>query len=105
MLSPARPSRSSRGAIVATACLALLGGTASTAQSDPVGPSVCPTPFTAQTLEDALVRYAGFYTEEEIRAGFAGRDRNVNGIVCGKPFQKDRLFPLQNLRDDNTGGP
>ena len=35
----------------------------------------------------------------------ASHDLNVNGAVCGKPFQKDRYFPLRNLRDDQTGGP
>ena len=64
---------------------------------------VCPAAFTAQTLDDALVRYAGAYTEEEIRDGFAFHDVDGNGIVCGKPFQKDRYYPLQNLRDDLTG--
>ena len=106
MPSFVRQSRPSRGVVAGMACLALLGATASAAQSARNGPPpVCPAAFTAQTLEDALVRYAGAFTEEEIRAGFASHDLNVNGIVCAKPFQKDRFFPLQNLRDDHTGGP
>ena len=99
VLSFDRPSRSTRGVVAATACLVWLGAAASAAQSAD-GPPVCPDSYTAQTLEENLVRYAGFYTEQEIRDGFASRDRNGNGIVCGKPFQKDRYYPLQNLRDD-----
>ena len=51
-------------------------------------------------LSRILVRYAGVYTEQEITEGFAVLDRNGNDIVCGKPFQKDRYYPLQNIRDD-----
>ena len=43
------------------------------------------------------------WTEHEIREGFTSRDRNGNGEVCGKPLQKDRYYPLQNLRDDLPG--
>lgn len=87
--------------MVAATCAVLLGSTASAAQSDPNGPPVCPYGFSAQTLEDALVRYGGSFTEEEIRAGFAGHDVNANGIICGKPYSPfDKAFPLQNLRDD-----
>ena len=34
------------------------------------------------TLEQALVRYAGYFTEERIRAGFDLRDSNDNGYFC-----------------------
>jgi hypothetical protein len=45
----------------------------------PNGPPVFPAAFSAQTLEDALIRYAGAFTEEQIRAGFAEHDLNDNG--------------------------
>ena len=99
-MSLAQPSRSIRFAVAATACVVWVGATASGAQA---ANPVCPAAFTAQTLDDALVRYAGAYTEQEIRDGFAFHDVDGNGIVCGKPFQKDRYYPLQNLRDDLTG--
>ena len=102
MLSFDRMSPASRGFVAATACAVWLGAAAPAAQSAG-GPPVCPTPYAPQTLEENLVRYAGFYTEQEIRDGFASRDRNSNGIVCGKPFQKDRYYPLQNIRDDLPG--
>ena len=28
------------------------------------------------------MRYAGFYTEQEIRSNFAALDTNGNGIIC-----------------------
>jgi len=34
-------------------------------------------------LEYVLQRYAGYYTEEEIRSNFAAHDVNGNGLLCG----------------------
>ena len=83
--------------MAATACAALLGSSAS-AQSASNGPPVCPLGFSAQTHEDALVRSAGSYTEQEIRAGFAGHDVNANGVICAKPVRRwDKAFPLQRI--------
>jgi hypothetical protein len=63
-------------------------------------PPACPTAFGTWTLEEGLVRYAGFYTEEELRAGFAEIDRNGNGIICYMRPADDRFYPQQNLIDD-----
>jgi hypothetical protein len=90
-------SRPCRGVLAATACVALLGVTAAAAHSTP---PQCPTPFGTWTLEEGLVRYAGFYTEEEIRSGFAALDRNGNGIICYLRPADDREYPLQVLIDD-----
>lgn len=49
------------------------------------------------TLEQALVRYAGYYTEEQIRAGFDDKDSNDNGYFCYRidsVQQLDRFYPL-----------
>jgi hypothetical protein len=99
MLS-ALQSRPRRGGLAATACVALIGATASAAHSNP---PECPPPFGTWTLEEGLVRYAGFYTEEEIRAGFAGVDRNGNGVICSsiRPAD-DRFYPLQIVVDDHV---
>lgn len=106
MLSSLRQSRPRRGLVAAAACAALLGATAPGAQSAPNDPPVCPPAYTVQTLEDALVRYAGFQTEREIRSGFAEHDVNGNGIVRARPFARDRFFPLQLILDDlSTKGP
>jgi hypothetical protein len=79
----------------------LLGSPASAAPSAPNGPPVCPLGFSIQTAEDALLRYGGSYTEQEIRAGFAEHDVNGNGFICGKPISRwDKAFPLQWIRDD-----
>ena len=101
MLSSFRRSRA-RYRLVAATCAVLLGSTASAAQADPNGPPErCPLGFSAQTLEEVLVRYGGSFTEEEIRAAFAGHDSNANGIICGKPVSRfDKAFPLQIIRDD-----
>ena len=60
------------------------------------------------TLDQAFVHYAGVYTEEEIRAGFAGHDKNGNGLICRKqppPAQEGGMFfPLQILKDDLPHG-
>ena len=60
------------------------------------------------TLDQALVHYAGFYTEAEIRAGFAGMDKNGNGLVCRTqppPYEEGgKHFPLQIIRDDLPRG-
>jgi hypothetical protein len=102
MLSSLRQSRPRRGLVAATACVILLGASASGAQSAPSDPAFCLPTFTAQTLQDALVRYAGFITDQEIRSGFAEHDVNGNGIVCGRPYARDRFFPLQTILDDRT---
>ena len=101
MLSLTQRSRSIRFVVAATACVVWLGATASGAQAS--NPAAVRPRIPLKTLDDALVRYAGAYTEQEIRDGFAFHDVDGNGIVCGKPFQKDRYYPLQNLRDDLTG--
>jgi hypothetical protein len=96
-----------RSLLAALATLALvlgLSGPAAAANAKPV----CPPGYFEGTitLDQALVHYAGFYTEEEIRAGFAGHDRNGNGLVCRKqppPF-KDKFFPLYLLIDDLARG-
>ena len=62
MLSSVRPSRPCRGLVVATTCAALLGATASVAQSTPNGPPICQPGATLQDLEYVLQRYAGYYT-------------------------------------------
>ncbi len=47
------------------------------------------------TLEKALVHYAGHYTEEAIRTGFALHDINGNGYFCYKINPPDgRYLPL-----------
>ena len=46
------------------------------------------------TLADALVRYAGYYTVDEILTGFAAHDVNSNGFWCFKLAPDDRYFPL-----------
>ena len=85
--------------MAATACADLLGATASTAHSKP---PQCPPPFGTWTVEQGLVRYAGYYTEEELRSGFAALDRNGNGIICYFRPANDRFYPLQNFVDDHV---
>jgi hypothetical protein len=100
MLSALHSPRPSRGVVAATACVVLLGATASAAQSAPNKAPECPPPFGTWTVEQGLVRYAGFYTEQEIRSGFAELDTNGNGIICFMRPADDRFFPLQLLIDD-----
>lgn len=90
-------SRPRRGALAATACVVLLGATASAAHAK--SPQ-CPTAFGTWTVEEGLVRYAGYYTEEELRAGFAALDTNGNGVICYMRPADDRAYPLQVLIDD-----
>jgi hypothetical protein len=86
-------------------CAALLGVTAASAQSDPSGPPVCGVGwYGTMTFEDALVRYAGYYTEQEIIDGFAARDVNGNGFVCVNRPAFDRNAPLQFILDDVEKG-
>ena len=112
MLSSVRPSRPCRKLVVATTCAALLGATASAAQSTPNGPPdstpngppICQPGATLQDLDYILQRYAGYYTEQEIRSGFAANDVNGNGLICGKPFAHEQHFPLQQIHDDRIEG-
>ena len=100
MLSSVRSQRPRRGVVATTACIALLGATAAAAQARSGGPSVCPAAYGIWTLEDGLVRYAGYLTEQEIRDGFAEHDANGNGILCNKIWAHDRFYPFQLLFDD-----
>lgn len=103
MLSSVRSQRPRRGVVATTACIALLGATASAAQASSTAPPVCPPPNDIWTLEDGLVRYAGYLTEEEIRSGFAEHDVNGNGILCRMILAYDRFYPFQLLFDDLEG--
>lgn len=100
MLSSVRSQRPRRGVVATTACIALLGATASAAQASPDAAPVCPDAYGIWTLEDGLVRYAGYLTEQEIRSGFAEHDANGNGILCNKIWAHDRFYPFQLLLDD-----
>jgi hypothetical protein len=76
----------------ATACVALLTATASTASGAPKEPLGCPTGFgPALTLEQAIQLplfqeglEAGLFTEADLAAGFASFDINGNGLLCFK---------------------
>jgi hypothetical protein len=59
---------------------------------------------TLQDLEYILQRYAGYYTEQEIRSNFAAHDVNGNGLLCGKPFAHEQHFPRQQIHDDRIEG-
>jgi hypothetical protein len=54
------------------------------------------------TVDQALVFYGGFFTEDEIREAFAGHDLNGNGIVCRKhpPAFDMAIAPVNLLIDD-----
>jgi len=92
-----------RCGLVAATCLVLLGSTASAAQSEPVKPPGCPHGFTAQTVEDAIVRLAGVVSEEDVRAAYAEIDVNGNGVTCVKPFSShDKRAPFLHVRDDQA---
>ena len=63
------------------ACVALLAVPAASAEATSPGPPDCPVGFPGvMTLADALVRYEGYYTVEEIHTGFASHDLNGNGF-------------------------
>ena len=102
MLSSLRSPRPRLGVVATTACIALLGATASAAQASSNGPPVCPASFGIWTLEQGLVRYAGYLTEQEIRDGFAAHYVNGNWIICNKIWAHDRFYPFQQLIDDLT---
>jgi hypothetical protein len=81
--------------------LALTTGAAHAAPTD----ILCPGGYDVMTLDYALVRYAGFFTPEEIAAGFDWHDVNDNGIVCRKVPGPDPFYPFQVLLDDlSTNG-
>jgi len=84
--------------VAITVLAALAGTTAGAAQSATVGPLSCPPGVSSiMTLADALVRYDGYYTVEEIHTGFASHDKNGNGYTCYKLLADDRFFPLVNF--------
>jgi hypothetical protein len=85
---------------------ALLGATASAAESDP--PTCPPGYLGVMTLDDALVFYASGYTDAEIRAGFALHGLNGNGIICRQhppAFDLERFAPSNLVIDDLATGP
>ena len=90
-----------RGGLIAAIALgALVGSPAAT----PADPPACPPGFPLiMTLPDALVRYDGYYTVEEIYTGFADHDKNSNGYWCYQFSPDDRFFPVLFLRDDLEG--
>jgi hypothetical protein len=92
-----------RGVAVLAATVSLVMGSATSAGAEPgpgpTGPPMdCPhgLPY-KMTLEYALVRYAGYYTGEQIRAGFDGHDANDNGYACyhkDPPAAEAIFYPL-----------
>ena len=91
-------SLASRRIAVAMTMLVAVAGTGGAAQSATVRPLSCPPGVSSlMTLADALVRYDGYYTVEEIHTGFASHDRNGNGYTCYKLLAHDRFFPLVNF--------
>jgi hypothetical protein len=91
--------------VMLVCCAVFAAISAPGAIADPKGPPTCPPGYdlSPMTLDQALVLYAGYFTEEEIRAGFAGHDANGNGIVCRKhppAFDLERFLPLNLLIDD-----
>ena len=90
---------------VMLAALAIaLGLTTGAAHATPRD-SLCPGGYDVMTLEDALDRYAGFFTPDEIAVGFDWHDVNDNGIVCRKVPGPDPFYPFQVLLDDlSTNG-
>ena len=74
--------------------------TAAAAHATPNGPPLCPGGYEPMTLEDAFVRYAGYFSPDEIAAGFDWHDVNDNGIVCRKVPGPDPFYPFQVLLDD-----
>ena len=91
-----------RGVALFAATVALAMGSATSATAEarpgPTGPPMnCPAGMQGKmTLEQALVRYAGYYTEEQIRAAFDDHDVNDNGYFCYRidPMHLDRFYPL-----------
>jgi hypothetical protein len=90
-----------RGCLIAASALVALVGTPAATPADP--PTCHPGFPLVMTLSDALVRYDGYYTVEEIRAGFADHDKNGNGYWCYRLSPDDKFFPLVFFRDDLEG--
>ena len=94
---------STRGAAIVTATVAMVIGSAASAAAEP-GPGPTRPPMDCphglphkMTLEYALERYAGYYTEEQIRAGFDRNDSNDNGYYCYRldpPAAAELFYPL-----------
>jgi len=72
--------------MAAVLTVAVVGGMISADSAvagEPVGPPACPVgQSSTMTLDQALVRYAGYVPEEQIREAFADYDENGNGFVC-----------------------
>ena len=93
------------GHAILVSLAAALTLTAGAAHAGPEGQPLCPGGYDVMTLEYALVRYAGYFTPDEIAAGFDWHDVNDNGIVCRKVPGPDPFYPLQVLMDDlSTNG-
>jgi hypothetical protein len=88
-------SRAGRGLVVATATLVILTAPALATPSAPPNLPACPGGFPyVMTLPDALARYAGYYTVEEIYAGFALHDKNGHGFWCYKLHPDEGNYPF-----------
>ena len=92
----ATPTMTRRAGPLFAACVLVMGFASSARAQQSPGPPACPPGFPlTMTLDHALVRYAGYYTEEFIRTGFALHDINGNGYWCYKINPPDdRHFPL-----------
>ncbi len=93
-------------AVVAATLAAMPLQAAMGAQGEPVGPPACPLGFDyTMTLDQALVRYAGYVPEEQIREVFANYDKNGNGFVCYDIRGMYTYYPFVYffLRDDLVG--
>lgn len=72
-------------AIAIAACVGGVTPLGSAVASEPVGPPDCPVGFPyTMTLDQALIRYAGYVPEANLREAFAGYDKNSNGYACYK---------------------
>ena len=104
MLSSVRPSRPCRGLVVVTTCAALLGATASVAQSTPNGPPICQPGATLQDLEYVLQRYAGYYTEEEIRSNLPRLMSTATGSCAASPSPMNGTFRCNRFMTTESKG-